>query len=158
MCFLPLNSKLRKQNQKTINALIVIMRRNELIDKGANHSPGVSHFNWVLKDQKALTKAKVCKVKSHNQGHKRVEECWGDSKSSHTFELGCSDTKPYKMFGKLSMSAAKANRFLLNLKTCPSTSSPTQTTGIFFLIDVCFLQTPVKTLFIFYLSAQTTAL
>lgn len=42
----------RKQNQtKNINCY----DGKKWTHKGANHSPGVYGFNWVLKEQKALT-------------------------------------------------------------------------------------------------------
>ena len=51
---------------------------------------------------------KACKVKSHNQGHKRVQECWGTVSHPILLDEGVvSDTKSCKIFGKLSISTAK---------------------------------------------------
>lgn len=69
---------------------MVIMGRSGFTDKGVNHSLGVSHFNRVVKDQKALkSKAKACKVKRaiiSIKGHKNG--MLGDSKSFYTIGLG----------------------------------------------------------------------
>lgn len=125
------------------------MGRSGFTDKGVNHSLGVSHFNQVVKDQKALkSKAKACKVKRaiiSIKGHKNG--MLGDNKSFYTIGLGYRvvtlilssssssfppppsfssssfssplsspppspppppppDTKPYKTFGKFSVSRA----------------------------------------------------